>query len=264
MGEEVAQFTSCDAIAEAGGCVAPEFKVKCCASCASAVAYDADDLQFLVPIFRIIALIMASRKPQIKLESTSLPFQIAQCKMLMSHANGVQQVHAVATNARLGRALAPGGRFAYGVLVWSRDADGCRAWPAARRPRRSRRCRRASRRCARGSPCRSSRRRSGRSWGAAGRRRRSPGSRRGRGRRAASPPSRAAPPGGSDGRAARARRAAAAGASAAARTRSTRWCTTAAPRGRRRRPTSGRAARGTRRGRSSGRRGRRGRYRPTP
>ena len=36
MGEEVAQFTSCDAIAEAGGCVAPEFKVKCCASCASA------------------------------------------------------------------------------------------------------------------------------------------------------------------------------------------------------------------------------------
>ena len=36
MGEEVAQFTSCDAIAEAGGCVAPDFKVKCCASCASA------------------------------------------------------------------------------------------------------------------------------------------------------------------------------------------------------------------------------------
>ena len=36
MGEEVAQFTSCDAIAEAGGCVAPEFNLKCCASCASA------------------------------------------------------------------------------------------------------------------------------------------------------------------------------------------------------------------------------------
>ena len=36
MGEELAQFTSCDAIAAAGGCVAPEFKVKCCASCASA------------------------------------------------------------------------------------------------------------------------------------------------------------------------------------------------------------------------------------
>ena len=31
----------------------------------------------------------------------------------------------MATNARaLARALAPGGRFAYGVLVWSRDADG--------------------------------------------------------------------------------------------------------------------------------------------
>ena len=36
LGEEIAQFTSCDAIAEAGGCVNPEFKVKCCASCASA------------------------------------------------------------------------------------------------------------------------------------------------------------------------------------------------------------------------------------
>ena len=36
MGEEIAQFASCDAIAEVGGCVNPEFKVKCCASCASA------------------------------------------------------------------------------------------------------------------------------------------------------------------------------------------------------------------------------------
>ena len=36
MGEEYAQLTSCDAIAEVGGCVNPEFKVKCCASCASA------------------------------------------------------------------------------------------------------------------------------------------------------------------------------------------------------------------------------------
>ena len=36
MGENYTQFTSCDAIAEVGGCVNPEFKVKCCASCASA------------------------------------------------------------------------------------------------------------------------------------------------------------------------------------------------------------------------------------
>ena len=34
MGEEYAQFTSCDVIAEAGGCVDPEAKVACCATCA--------------------------------------------------------------------------------------------------------------------------------------------------------------------------------------------------------------------------------------
>ena len=33
MGEEYAQFTSCDVIAEAGGCVEPEAKVACCATC---------------------------------------------------------------------------------------------------------------------------------------------------------------------------------------------------------------------------------------
>ena len=36
MGENYTELTSCDAIAEAGGCVNPEFKVKCCSSCASA------------------------------------------------------------------------------------------------------------------------------------------------------------------------------------------------------------------------------------
>ena len=34
MGEEYAQITSCDAIAEAGGCVVPDAKVACCATCA--------------------------------------------------------------------------------------------------------------------------------------------------------------------------------------------------------------------------------------
>ena len=34
MGEEYAQFTSCDVIAEAGGCDHPEAKVACCATCA--------------------------------------------------------------------------------------------------------------------------------------------------------------------------------------------------------------------------------------
>ena len=34
MGEEYAQFTSCDAIAAAGGCVVPDAKVACCATCA--------------------------------------------------------------------------------------------------------------------------------------------------------------------------------------------------------------------------------------
>ena len=33
MGEEYAQFTSCDVIAEAGGCVEPDAKVACCATC---------------------------------------------------------------------------------------------------------------------------------------------------------------------------------------------------------------------------------------
>ena len=34
MGEEYAQFTSCDAIAAAGGCVDPDAKIACCATCA--------------------------------------------------------------------------------------------------------------------------------------------------------------------------------------------------------------------------------------
>ena len=34
MGEEYAQYTSCDVIAEAGGCDHPEAKVACCATCA--------------------------------------------------------------------------------------------------------------------------------------------------------------------------------------------------------------------------------------
>ena len=42
MGEEYAQFTSCDVIAEAGGCVEPEAKVACCATCAlpQRISYD--------------------------------------------------------------------------------------------------------------------------------------------------------------------------------------------------------------------------------
>ena len=42
MGEEYAQFTSCDVIAEAGGCVDSEAKVACCATCAlpRRVTYD--------------------------------------------------------------------------------------------------------------------------------------------------------------------------------------------------------------------------------
>ena len=34
MGEEYAQFTSCDVIAEAGGCNHPDATVACCATCA--------------------------------------------------------------------------------------------------------------------------------------------------------------------------------------------------------------------------------------
>ena len=34
MGENYTQYTSCDVIAEAGGCVEPEAKVACCATCA--------------------------------------------------------------------------------------------------------------------------------------------------------------------------------------------------------------------------------------
>ena len=34
MGEEYAQFTSCEVIAEAGGCVLETAKVACCATCA--------------------------------------------------------------------------------------------------------------------------------------------------------------------------------------------------------------------------------------
>ena len=37
MGEVYAQYTSCDVIAEAGGCVDPEAKVACCATCAHPV-----------------------------------------------------------------------------------------------------------------------------------------------------------------------------------------------------------------------------------
>ena len=37
MGEEYAQFTSCDVIAEAGGCDHPDAKVACCATCADPV-----------------------------------------------------------------------------------------------------------------------------------------------------------------------------------------------------------------------------------
>ena len=37
MGEEYAQFTSCDVIAEAGGCDHPDAKVACCATCAHPV-----------------------------------------------------------------------------------------------------------------------------------------------------------------------------------------------------------------------------------
>ena len=34
MGEEYVQYTTCEAIAEAGGCVVPEARVACCAACA--------------------------------------------------------------------------------------------------------------------------------------------------------------------------------------------------------------------------------------
>ena len=42
MGEEYVQYTSCDVIAEAGGCVEPEAKVACCATCAlpQRISYD--------------------------------------------------------------------------------------------------------------------------------------------------------------------------------------------------------------------------------
>ena len=45
MGEEYAQFTSCDVIAEAGGCVDPEAKVACCATCAlpQRITYNGDN-----------------------------------------------------------------------------------------------------------------------------------------------------------------------------------------------------------------------------
>ena len=37
MGEEYAQYTSCDVIAAAGGCVEPEARVACCVTCAQAL-----------------------------------------------------------------------------------------------------------------------------------------------------------------------------------------------------------------------------------
>ena len=37
MGENYTQFTSCDVIAEAGGCDHPDAKVACCATCAHPV-----------------------------------------------------------------------------------------------------------------------------------------------------------------------------------------------------------------------------------
>ena len=89
MGEEIAQFTSCDAIAEVGGCVNPEFKVKCCASCASA-----SGVPMRMTYKRTIgwpnfsdnwpARSSTSVKPHIKLEIhfTSIS-HVARCKMLI-------------------------------------------------------------------------------------------------------------------------------------------------------------------------------------
>ena len=37
MGENYTQYTSCDVIAEAGGCDHPDAKVACCATCADPV-----------------------------------------------------------------------------------------------------------------------------------------------------------------------------------------------------------------------------------
>ena len=37
MGENYTQYTSCDVIAEAGGCDPPDAKVACCATCADPV-----------------------------------------------------------------------------------------------------------------------------------------------------------------------------------------------------------------------------------